>query len=64
MMFFLFWYSDSIKPIKKRILSKEFGRFYIPLGYVRVPGVFRFDVDVSASATASVNIPFYHHGPF
>ncbi len=49
-------YSHSITRSRKLIKSKDVGRFCIPLGPVCVPGVFRLDVGVSATASTSVNI--------
>ncbi|XP_028400062.1 uncharacterized protein LOC114523364 isoform X2 [Dendronephthya gigantea] len=40
---------------RKLIDSKEVGRFCIPLGLVRVPGVFRLDIGISATASASAS---------
>ena len=41
---------------RKLIDNKDVGRFCIPLYFACIPGVFRLDVGVSASASASVNI--------
>ncbi len=62
---FFMMHSYSIARSRKLIKSKDVGRFCIPLGPVCVPGVFRFDVGVSATASTSVNIIHFHHAcPF
>ncbi len=64
MYVFFMMYSHLITRSRKLINSKEVGRFCIPLGPVCVPGVFRLDVGVSATASASVNIIHFHHALF
>ena len=61
MMYFFYYYSYSITRSRKLIKSKDVGRFCIPLGPVCVPGVFRLDVGVSATASTSVNIIHFLH---